>query len=803
MVDGRSVFAVELFILNFIGNFGNLHVLYLTIKRPELRGKSGLLQCILSTSHAICLISQLPNATLYLLGVKLIRHHCFRMIIPYIFFINFQCVMMLMMLLDIVFLLIAPLKYKQMSTRKFLATMLVLPVLCGLYFLVRGATTSDGEEVHFCTPPTGALTKSVSIEWLATMLATNTVIVIVYCITFALLHYIGKKKMLEKDMSRVARRLKVLLIVYIFSWYLSVLGANFLRFLFVGETLAFLQINMGIFVEVCYSQSFYTIMWRSKEYRRAFCDLYPRIFNYSSRSKSLMTVPLSKSSISRKKSQQAAGRIANSAAYFVILYAMKTPELMKNNSLRIMFIIGCYDAISLLENAFYPGYQCIVGGVFCTHPLSSLFMGNFALTMWFAASTTCAYLALGRYGDITGNRYIAVLFENKNRVTMGLVFILIYAIVGVGMTDTMMFNTVYMAYLFNPMNGKVTIQSLLTSSLYDLSAMAYTYINYFVVPDWVIVVCHLGYQLSSGVPCFIYICMNKTIRKNIIKMISGDAAKTSKVAYAIILYAMKTPELMKNSSLKIMFIIGVYDAISILENSFYPGYLCIAGGVYCTHPLTSLFFGKSALTMWFVASTTCAYLALGRYGDITGNEYISKLFETKTRVNICLVLIWVYAVVGVFVTDTMMFSTNLLAYIFNPGNGKADEYDFYNAIQIFQNMFVLAVITTLHLIICLRIRRDVQMWNQNSSFQRSVTIQSLLTSSIYDITALGYTFINYFEVPSWVIFTAHIGYQLSSGAPCFIYICMNKTIRRNIVKMISSDVQKVSHINSVSTNHQN
>uniref|UniRef100_A0A8R1HW65 G-protein coupled receptors family 1 profile domain-containing protein n=1 Tax=Caenorhabditis japonica TaxID=281687 RepID=A0A8R1HW65_CAEJA len=75
------------------------------------------------------------------------------------------------------------------------------------------------------------------------------------------------------------QRLKVAVIIFIFSWYIALIGVDlFVVIGLTGTTLAFFQSNMVIFALITYSQSFYVALWRSSEYRIAFCKLWSCCF---------------------------------------------------------------------------------------------------------------------------------------------------------------------------------------------------------------------------------------------------------------------------------------------------------------------------------------------------------------------------------------------------------------------------------------------------------------------------------------------------------------------------------------------
>ncbi|CAD6196562.1 unnamed protein product [Caenorhabditis auriculariae] len=274
MNSSLTTFVITVLFCNVFGNFGNFHIVYLTATKPDLRSKSAFLQCIVSACHSICLIFQIPNAVLYLNDIQITRRQCFFMISPFLISLNFQCIVMLMMLVDIAAMIIFPFRYRKLSNTTFLTTASIAPAAFTIYFYTIGFLAIDDEVLPFCTGPF-AMHPTVNKIWLPSLLTVNTMIVVLYFFVFALLYHVGKKQTLQKECRRVSRRLKVILFIYMVSWYLSIFGATFLALFFEGRVLDFLRVNMAFFMELCFLQSFYVIMWRSKEYRLAFFSLYP------------------------------------------------------------------------------------------------------------------------------------------------------------------------------------------------------------------------------------------------------------------------------------------------------------------------------------------------------------------------------------------------------------------------------------------------------------------------------------------------------------------------------------------------
>ncbi|KAK6748164.1 hypothetical protein RB195_001032 [Necator americanus] len=76
-----------------------------------------------------------------------------------------------------------------------------------------------------------------------------------------------------RGQQKVVRRLQVIVIVFILSWFMALLGVNIASLLkFPPDVRSVWQSNMVFFALVCYSQTFYVCVWRSSDYREAFMN---------------------------------------------------------------------------------------------------------------------------------------------------------------------------------------------------------------------------------------------------------------------------------------------------------------------------------------------------------------------------------------------------------------------------------------------------------------------------------------------------------------------------------------------------
>uniref|UniRef100_A0A1I7SZP7 G_PROTEIN_RECEP_F1_2 domain-containing protein n=2 Tax=Caenorhabditis tropicalis TaxID=1561998 RepID=A0A1I7SZP7_9PELO len=273
IIMSNNIFiATEIFAFNILGLFGNVNILLLTYFTPRLRSKTCYLQCGLSVSHIICLLFEVSNAIFLFTGIQLKRNVCFPAISLYIFFICAQAVIMLMLVVDLFIIVFFTTIYLRVHNILYTILMLSIPFLYSSFTVSWGLLKMDEEVILFCNPPIG-LHPIVSRWWSLSNVTMNTFTIILFVFLIAVLHHRGKKE--RSDTRKLMKRLKVSVIVFVFSWYMCTLGVDMFAALgLTGSALAILQSNMVFFALLCYTQPFYVILWRSSEYRMAFIELW-------------------------------------------------------------------------------------------------------------------------------------------------------------------------------------------------------------------------------------------------------------------------------------------------------------------------------------------------------------------------------------------------------------------------------------------------------------------------------------------------------------------------------------------------
>ncbi|CCD70062.1 G-protein coupled receptors family 1 profile domain-containing protein [Caenorhabditis elegans] len=256
----------------FFGVFGNASLIYLIARRKKLQTKSSILQAIQCLCHIICLIGTQVDTVLTILDIKLPRNQCYTKVSIYTFFETVQAMIMLFLVVDILVIVKFPRFYHTFSTEWYIILALILPVIFGIIFFIWGFIETDDEIVIFCNPPLG-LNITASTWFFRYILFLNLLTLIVFLILIRIFY--AKDQAKRGDSWKVMKRLQISVVIFVCSWFIAQ-SANsvFIALGITGETFNFLVANVSFFVLLSFSQSFYVIIWKSKEYRQHFKSLW-------------------------------------------------------------------------------------------------------------------------------------------------------------------------------------------------------------------------------------------------------------------------------------------------------------------------------------------------------------------------------------------------------------------------------------------------------------------------------------------------------------------------------------------------
>ncbi|EYB97546.1 hypothetical protein Y032_0139g2088 [Ancylostoma ceylanicum] len=287
-------YSISVIIVAFygLGLFGNFNIIWATYRKRHLRKKHGLLLASLAGYHIVCISSQWVNLT-YSISHQLPRQdECFKWIMPYTFALCAQAMMYVVIVGDLLAAILVPLRHRLFRPLKYVVLISVPVWLYASAITIWGAASVEQKNIMFCNPPL-ALNGAVNRFWLYSNLAIIVIVVVLHILVWMILkkkgvlHHssvtsskgpetsVSLRKTVWRDQRRALHSISAQLVLFLWSWCTAVVGIElFDDFLYKWlpnvQLLEVLQSYMVFFALLCYSQSYYILLWRSPEYSAAF-----------------------------------------------------------------------------------------------------------------------------------------------------------------------------------------------------------------------------------------------------------------------------------------------------------------------------------------------------------------------------------------------------------------------------------------------------------------------------------------------------------------------------------------------------
>ncbi|KAF8354968.1 hypothetical protein PRIPAC_96591 [Pristionchus pacificus] len=295
-------------------------------------------------------------------------------------------------------------------------------------------------------------------------------------------------------------------------------------------------------------------------------------------------------------------------------------------------------------------------------------------------------------------------------------------------------------------------------------------------------------------------------------------------ALAIPLYfdcALVMTPMRGNSVYKIMIFLAIADISDLLFASVGYGIMSITGEVYCMHPRFQLIFSICLEFFFFCSTTSCALLALNRFGEMLSIDWIIWIFQ-GSRTWIVLVLSTVPVGLLVLFTPPMLFNSRYHMLFFDPmiydGKFVYDSYVHF-AIVTFMPTFSLILYLLMIAGLFLEYGNISKMRQSNAfgratfqiGFQSGVIIVIHLTSMLspaYFYPMSKALFISAFQVLQFIpvsaidsmLYFAHFGWMMVHGTPPLVYLTVNQTIREGLLdRLMPNRIKSVAVIPSQTT----
>uniref|UniRef100_A0A183C7K2 G_PROTEIN_RECEP_F1_2 domain-containing protein n=1 Tax=Globodera pallida TaxID=36090 RepID=A0A183C7K2_GLOPA len=255
---------------------------------------------------------------------------------------------------------------------------------------------------------------------------------------------------------------------------------------------------------------------------------------------------------------------------------------------------------------------------------------------------------------------------------------------------------------------------------------------------------------------------------------------------------------MDSTCFKFMFYIAVADMFALFVSGVLTGYLALVGAVYCTAPKFIYFMGSWAICLWVTESTAEMVLAFNRCVELSSSYWADVLFHGK-RTYLWMMIPTLYGLYCLLFTTPVKFSGIFVSWFFNPHVGYIDDFGktYHNDLHMIHNYIVVVVLTGTYSIFALIL--TLKTWKLKGSSagggasrsQRRTFFQVILISSVNATAAFLYVYMQFVRITEFLIVLAQLTWMLSHGIPPIIYLLLNKTVRRDVAKMMVWSASKV------------
>ncbi|PIC23972.1 hypothetical protein B9Z55_017481 [Caenorhabditis nigoni] len=249
-------------------------------------------------------------------------------------------------------------------------------------------------------------------------------------------------------------------------------------------------------------------------------------------------------------------------------------------------------------------------------------------------------------------------------------------------------------------------------------------------------------------------------------------------------FAIVFSPLLKTPAYKTMLVLAIYDISSIFIHSISTGILGFYGVPFCDYPRLIACLGGVALGSWMGCCIASMTLAVIRICDLSMQMNIKKYFD-GARIYIFLGAFFVYGVGAGLLTKPVIFTPTYMSWFFDPMVGKNPEF-YVNLPHTYNN--ILMAICTLAFYGFLSYlgfkAGDGNTSNNSNTRKVVILLQSFFFCIFHTIASVLYAYMQFIAAPPYLILVSQIAWQTSSGSVCIVYLTLNKTIRKSVMKMV-------------------
>ncbi|KAI1691630.1 serpentine type 7TM GPCR chemoreceptor srt domain-containing protein [Ditylenchus destructor] len=274
------------------------------------------------------------------------------------------------------------------------------------------------------------------------------------------------------------------------------------------------------------------------------------------------------------------------------------------------------------------------------------------------------------------------------------------------------------------------------------------------------------------------------------------------------LYAISRPQHISSASYKLMFALELSEMIEIVAVGVAVPIMGFVGHVYCSNPVISYVHGSIGIYIWYFEGQISVVLAFNRCLIMYDANYARKLFEGYK--------VFFYIIFAIVSSTAMLCYGPPVLYsgvgggnFFDPhvGYRPPDPY-FFNKLHFIFNHVIAVALIAIYVVFGILIYGQQKLGQRRRVIAKkeiSLFLQISIICFLTVLSCVGYAYVGFFDQYKIFVTVTTDAYLLYLGSPAFVYLLLNKSIRRDVANLMFRACNRVASydVNVRSTNQKN
>ncbi|KAK0400873.1 hypothetical protein QR680_015490 [Steinernema hermaphroditum] len=250
------------------------------------------------------------------------------------------------------------------------------------------------------------------------------------------------------------------------------------------------------------------------------------------------------------------------------------------------------------------------------------------------------------------------------------------------------------------------------------------------------------------------------------------------------------PELRNYSCYKLMFLLGIFDMVTLVINTFITGYLAIQGANFCSHPTFIYFAGAAALGLWCGTCLTGIILGINRVVELWLPQFSKRIFGGCTTY-LWFILPPTYGLLVAWYSTAFAFSTRGWTWYSNPFVDmekwiEIDPEEYHSVAHAFHNISVIFILPSLYITLVISVWHKGRMIDDEAlaKVHKQLMYQSCTLSAFIFVADAVYVYAQYYSAPILLVVIGHFNWIACHGSAVVIYLTCNETIKKGVLDLL-------------------